>query len=62
MSSHDRIESVQPGRLVFAVMPLLAQSGRDGFRAVMGYRAIGGGREMLNDWRIRTDNLDGWEA
>jgi hypothetical protein len=62
MSSHDRIESVQPGRPEFAGMPFLAQIGRDGFRAVMGYRAIGGGREMRKDWRIRTDNLDGWEA
>ena len=43
-------------------MPLLAESVHDGFLAVMGYRALGAGREMLDYWRIRTDNLDGCEA
>jgi hypothetical protein len=62
MPLHDRIESVQIGRLELSVMPLLTQSGHDGFLAAMRYRALGGGREMLSYRRIRTDNLDGCEA
>ena len=62
MPPHDRIESVQIGRLELPVMPLLTQSRHDGFLAAMRYRALAGGREMLSYWRIRTDNLDGCEA
>jgi hypothetical protein len=62
MPPHDRIESVQIGRLELPVMPLLTQSGHDGFLAAMRYRALAGGREMLSYRRIRTDNLDGREA
>jgi hypothetical protein len=38
--------------------PPIAQSCHDRFAAVVGYRALGRGKAMLSDCRVRTDNLE----